>query len=112
MTTSTPRLDRIAADGTGPTLDRIHLADDQGIAIRIVPGTDTVAEVFVSPGVTVPGAEARKSVTRLDAWLTVGRLVERRCYLDVPVETVRALIARHGGEHADQGPGWTIPAAD
>ncbi|MEU5900384.1 hypothetical protein [Streptomyces venezuelae] len=106
------RLDRIIAHGTGPTLDRIHLADGQGIAIRAVPGADTADEVFVSPGVTIPDIQAREAVTRLDAWLAVGQLVERRCYLDVPVEAVRALITRHGGEHADQGPGWSIPAAE
>ena len=107
---TTPRFDRLAAIGTGPAVERVHLADGQGIAIRTRPGADTVAEVFVSGAMTIPGIEAGESVKRLDGWLTVGRLVERRCYLDVPVEAVHALIVRHGGEHADQGPSWTIPA--
>jgi hypothetical protein len=110
--TSTSRLDRLTAHGTGPALDRVHLADGQGIAVRTRPGADTIDEVFVSPGVTVPDTEAWEGEDRLDAWLTGGRLSERPCYLDVPVEAVRALVRQHGGEHADQGPEWTVPGAE
>jgi hypothetical protein len=111
MVSSTPRLDSLAARGTGPTCERIHLANGQGIAVRTLPGADSVREVFVSSGVRIPDTEAWKvEMQGLDAWLTVGRLVQRRCYRNVPVEAVRELIVRHGGEHADQGPGWSIPA--
>ncbi|MFI6688465.1 hypothetical protein [Streptomyces sp. NPDC050485] len=109
---STPRLDSLTANGTSPALNRIHLADGQGIAVRTRPGAHTVPEVFVSPGVTVPntGLWGHRH-SRLDGWLTPGRLREGSCYVDVPVEAVRALIIQHGGEHTDQGSEWTVPGA-
>jgi hypothetical protein len=110
MTTSTSRFDSIAARGTGPSrLERVRLADGQGIAVHTRPGADTVREVYVSPGVTLPAAEGRPGEQRIDVWLTPGRLIKRACYLDVPVEDVRDLIARHGGEHTDQSHVWGIP---
>ncbi|WP_446041122.1 hypothetical protein [Streptomyces sp. SID1121] len=107
--TSTPRFDRLAADGTGPAHDRIRLADGQGILVRTRPGIDAVDEVFVSPGVSVPDTEAWGNEDHLEGWLTGGNAGESSSYADVPVEAVRTLIVQHGGEHADQGNEWTLP---
>jgi hypothetical protein len=106
--THTPQLDRLAADGTGPTYGRVHLADGQGIAVMTRPGAKIVTVAIVSRGVAAPKG-ARTARPGLDAWLTTGRLVQRHCYEGVPIDALRALIAQHGGEHADQGPSWSIP---
>ncbi|MFF3127766.1 hypothetical protein ACFVRD_36980 [Streptomyces sp. NPDC057908] len=110
--TSTPRLDDLTATGTTYRTARIHLADGQGIALSVHRAAVTVDRIFVSPGVTVPETEAwGDEELQLDAWLTVGRLRQRSSYKNVPIEAVRDLIVRHGGEHADQGEAWSIPDA-
>ncbi|MEU6965086.1 hypothetical protein [Streptomyces chrestomyceticus] len=103
MGTSTPRLDSLAAGGTGEVFDGIRLADGHMVTLKVGPGAKA-AEVFLYPGLTAPDTEAWENEDQWEVWLTGGEFGDGSLYLDVPIEAVRDLIAQHGGEHGNQGP--------
>ncbi|MFD0253683.1 hypothetical protein ACFVGX_22515 [Streptomyces sp. NPDC127113] len=112
MSTSTPRLDSLAAGGTGEGFDGIRLADGHVFTLKVGPGAET-AEVFLYPGLDAPDTEAWVSEDQWEVWLTGGEFGDGSLYLDVPVEAVRDLIAQHGGEHGNQtAPGEGPAKAD
>ncbi|MBD0844275.1 hypothetical protein [Streptomyces sp. TRM68416] len=106
--TSTPRLDRLAADGTNGVFDGIRLADGHMLTLVISPGADWAESVFLYPGLTAPDTEAWENEDPWEDWLTGGS--GETTYGDVPVEAVRELIVAHGGEHENQEP--PAPAAE
>ncbi|MET8609766.1 hypothetical protein [Streptomyces misionensis] len=104
-TPTTDRFDQAVTDGTGtgrrPML-RIRLADGEVIAVKTDAG-DCHADVYLPEAIEPPAGDAWDQeerdlqLTRLD-----GRPLPGRLFYKVPATLIRALIRKHGGEHADQ----------
>ncbi|MER6632237.1 hypothetical protein ABT301_29155 [Streptomyces sp. NPDC000987] len=99
---TTMRLNRIAAEGTGGIFLRIHLADDRWISLMGDPGATELEEVFLLPGLDAPDGDGWDNRDPVGEWLDGGRMDNGLLFCEVPVDAVRLLIEEHGGEHAEQ----------
>ncbi|MFI2434689.1 hypothetical protein [Streptomyces sp. NPDC018693] len=101
----TDRFDQLVAEGTGTgrrPMIRIRLADGEVIAIKADAGEGYV-DVYLPETIEVPDSDAWELEEReLQLTRTNGEPLTGRLFYEVPAAHVRALIWKHGGEHADQ----------
>ncbi|MFD5404468.1 hypothetical protein [Streptomyces griseorubiginosus] len=59
--------------------------------------------MFLWPGLDAPDGDGSNNEDPVELWLTAGDTGQEkgRLFLEVPTNDVRALIARHGGEHTE-----------
>ncbi|MFH8771971.1 hypothetical protein [Streptomyces sp. NPDC017958] len=100
-----PLFDAFTTKGTDGVHQILRLADDTRITLTTRPGSPGgIDEVFLWPGLDVPDGDGWNNEDSWELQLTAGDTGQEkgRLFYEVPVNDVRALIARHGGEHPDQ----------